>query len=94
MFESPPAGTEVHMVRGEHSDRFTPAMIERMELAARRNVRADAGASAGAAARGLFHLHCLEKAGHWLHTDNSPGLSDIMLKHTKIGNEPLSHLSS
>lgn len=31
--------------------------------------------------RGMFVYHTLPKAGHWLHTDNPAGLTQLLLEH-------------
>lgn len=70
VLERPPDGTEVHLVQGALSERWTPDMIQRLEAAAASNK------SAG----GFFH-HVLEGAGHNLHAENPSGLQELMLKH-------------
>lgn len=36
-------------------------------------------------AKGSFHLHLLERAGHNLHMDNAQGLHDLLLSHVVRG---------
>ena len=68
MLEDPPKGVHIAMVRASKSDRWTPDILERLEDAAKKNPD-------------RVSYHILEKAGHWLHTDNPSGLIAIMAPH-------------
>lgn len=79
VLSAPPAGVDVHLVRGELSDRWTPGMLR--QLAEAEGAAAEAGRAAAEAGQpgGSFRTHVLERAGHWLQADNPDGLSGLML---------------
>jgi len=66
----PPQGVDVHVVRGELSDRWTQHDWETLGRVAAESRRS--------AARGFTHVHVLPKARHWVHIDNQDGLVRIM----------------
>jgi len=72
----PPQGVEVHVVRAELSDRWTPHDAASME-----RVAAESKAAMGET--GTTHMHLLPKAGHWLHVDNPWGLQRLLVDHMK-----------
>lgn len=72
---APPPGVLLHIVRGEHSDRWTPAMLAHLEDAA---AAWHGTAAAAPAAIGELRTHVLERAGHWLQADNPEGLLALM----------------
>lgn len=75
MLSFPPPGTILHMVRGQHSDRWTPKMLKQLTQCAER-----CGAIKATGQRvGDLHLHMLPDAGHWLHADNPAGLQAMIL---------------
>jgi len=53
----------VHVVHGQHSDRWRHGALERLH---------------GMAAVGGLHVHQLAGAGHWLHVDNPDGLMSLL----------------
>ena len=61
--EQPRIQPELHLVRAERSDRWSPAVVARLEAP-------PPGAPT--------HLHLLPDAGHWVHADNPEGLLDLM----------------
>ena len=65
-FSLPRPGTRHFVVRGDRSDRWTPADIARLAALQR-----------AGRARDIV----LENAGHWLHADNPTGLLQLMLHH-------------
>lgn len=62
--EAPQVSPELHVVRAERSDRWTPDLVARLESP-------PAGAPVS--------LHLLENAGHWVHADNPEGLLELMV---------------
>lgn len=57
-------------------------MVRRLEAAASRVSSPAAGAiitTSNPGGSGLFRYHILPAAGHWVHTDNGPGLQKMML---------------
>lgn len=70
VLESPWRPAELHVVRAERSDRWTPEVLEHFEALPE-------------AAR--VHLHLLPDAGHWLHVDNPGGLMDLLLRRALNG---------
>jgi len=70
--ELPPAGLDVHFVRGGRSERWTQSDIARL-------MRISAGFGPGGD-RGA-RLHTLLNAGHWLHADDPDGLLQVLLDH-------------
>ncbi|KAG1667524.1 hypothetical protein FOA52_013714 [Chlamydomonas sp. UWO 241] len=145
VIESPPPGAEVHMVRGQLSDRFSPDMVARMRAAAaagQQHAQHEGGpgaqttpgspgaqplatpgaqplgstgahanlglgapgahttpgaqslgspgahANPGLGAPGRFVYHELPNAGHWMHTDNAPGLQALLLGGLLKGVQP------
>ena len=72
----PPRGIEVHVVRAELSDRWTPHDASSLE-----RVAAESRATGGET--GTTEAHLLPKAGHWLHVDNPRGLQRLLVSHMK-----------
>lgn len=64
--EAPPAGLQIHFVKGTASSTLSPAAVERLEAATH--------------ATGRVHLHHVE-GGHWLHTENPGALLALMSAH-------------
>ncbi|GAX75288.1 hypothetical protein CEUSTIGMA_g2733.t1 [Chlamydomonas eustigma] len=91
--ERPPHGVDVHLVRGELSDRWHDLQIRRLEAASlksqetREEQQPQQSVAASVAApgslvtsrSGSFYYHILPAAGHWVHTDNGPRLHSLML---------------
>ena len=63
--EAPQVSPELHVVRAERSDRWSPALVARLE-------NPPAGAP--------VTLHLLEDAGHWVHADNPEGLLELLVE--------------
>jgi pimeloyl-ACP methyl ester carboxylesterase len=74
----PPAGCEVHLVRGELSDRWSPGMVQELQQCQQ---QASEQHSNSYGSSGTFTVHVLPKAGHWLHTDNPDGLHALLHEH-------------
>jgi hypothetical protein len=70
VLECPPPGTTLHVVRGQHSDRWSPEMLARLEAAraAWQAAEVHNGSRVGA-----LRLHVLPNAGHWLQVGRAQG---------------------
>ena len=66
------AGTTVHIVRAERSDRWSEKAISQLQRVVRRS-------------EGSVQLHVLPDAGHWLHTDNPAGLLQLLVAQWPSG---------
>ena len=71
LLDSPPC--EVHLVQAELSDRWTPALVGRLDEAAALSGRKTA-------------RHVLAKAGHWVNADQPKALTQMLASHlARIG---------
>lgn len=61
-------GPDVHLLRAENGDRWTPHALARVEALSQS--QSDA----------RVHCHVLTDAGHWVHADNLPGLLKLLLE--------------
>ncbi|CAG9464165.1 unnamed protein product [Pedinophyceae sp. YPF-701] len=75
ILHTPPPSTEVHVLRGARSDRWDAHGIEKLETVFDANRMLDRSEA------GLMYVHCLEGAGHWVHTDNQAGLLEVLTQH-------------
>ena len=66
VLQSPPRGTDLHVVMAERSDRWDKAATAQLDKAVQEN-------------GGRTKAHTLEGAGHWLHVDNPTGLAALMV---------------
>jgi pimeloyl-ACP methyl ester carboxylesterase len=78
LLAQPPQGCELHLVRGELSDRWSPSMVQELQ---RCQEQASAQGSSSNGSSGVFKVHVLPKAGHWLHTDNPDALHALLQEH-------------
>ncbi|KAL3825742.1 hypothetical protein ACJIZ3_021771 [Penstemon smallii] len=69
LLEHPPKGMEIHVVRGENSDRWDRDVIKQLESLDSKPVDDT---------EGKVSVHVLPNAGHWVHADNPKGLLEIM----------------
>ena len=81
LLRHPPPGLALRVVVGGASDRWSAAERERLAEAQAGSAAAAAAValSAGGAPPGSLDVHVLEKAGHWVHSDDPEGLLGLLV---------------